>query len=40
MSIFRSWEGKIVEHWGFVDELGFLEALGFAEHLGIELPPA
>jgi ketosteroid isomerase-like protein len=40
MSIFRIREGKIVEHWGFVDELGFLEALGFAEHLGIELPPA
>jgi predicted ester cyclase len=40
ISIFRIRDGKIVEHWAFVDELGFLEALGFAEHLGIELPPA
>jgi len=40
VSIFRVADGKIVEHWAYVDELSFLEALGLPEYLGVELPPA
>jgi steroid delta-isomerase-like uncharacterized protein len=40
VSIYRIADGKIVEHWAYVDELGFLEALGFRQHLGIDLPQA
>lgn len=40
VSIYRIADGKIAEHWAYVDELGFLEALGLASHLKIELPAA
>lgn len=40
VSIYRMADGRIAEHWAFVDELSFLEALGFSQHLGVPLPQA